>query len=99
MMEPDRVLEAVAIARRIGGGRLGPIDTQQVAQLGGEGLEVGALGGAGLGPARDEGLDPIVRYDFGSVQFHGSVRWFDLSRWARALTTLRIRVLRESSTP
>jgi hypothetical protein len=31
MMEPDRIFEAVAITRRIGGRRLRPIDAQHVA--------------------------------------------------------------------
>ena len=58
--EPDRVFESIAIARGIAGGRARPIDAQHVAQFDGERLEVGALGGAGLRPPRDEGLDRVL---------------------------------------
>jgi len=70
MREPYRIFEAVAIARRIGGRGLGPIDAQHVAKLRSEGLEVGALGGAGCSPARDEGVDPILRCGLGGAQSH-----------------------------
>ena len=58
--EPDRVLKPVAIARGIARCRARPIDVQHVAQLDGERLEVGAFGGAGLRPPRDEGLDRVL---------------------------------------
>jgi hypothetical protein len=57
--EPDRVFEPVVIARGIGGSRARPIDAQHVAQLRGEQLKVGALGGAGSGPTDDEGIDRV----------------------------------------
>jgi hypothetical protein len=68
--EPDRVLEAVAITRRIARRRLRRIDAQDMGQARGERLEVGALRGAGGGPALDEGFDRIVRSRFGCALFH-----------------------------
>jgi hypothetical protein len=58
--ESDRVFEAVAIARGIARRRLRRLDAQDGSQSHGEWLEVGALGGAGCGPALDEGFDRIV---------------------------------------
>jgi hypothetical protein len=70
--DPDRVLESVAVARGIAGRRARALYAEHVAQFDGERLEVGALAGAGCGPARDEGLDRIA-LDLGLAAFHGAV--------------------------
>jgi hypothetical protein len=69
--EGDGVLEAVAVEGRVGFGRLGVVDAEQVAQLDDERLEVGALGGAGGGPAGDEGVNAIGRCRGDVACFHG----------------------------
>ncbi|PSQ97735.1 MAG: hypothetical protein BRD55_00910 [Bacteroidetes bacterium SW_9_63_38] len=49
--------EDVGVGARVGAGGVGGIEVQQVAELGEEELLVAVLGGAGRGPALDEGVD------------------------------------------